>query len=122
MSAAEDPLTGTRARVDEAYAAADRLVREAEQAARRAAEGVPPRGWGVPDGPPSADRLPDLGALVALVEAAKHALPPELAQRLAVALRELLLALRALLDWWIERLDPAAEAGGGPEVRDIPID
>ncbi len=122
MSAAEEPLAGVRARVDDAYAAADRLVREAEQAARRAADGVPPRGWSVPGGAPPADRLPDLGALIALVDAVKHALPPELAQRLALALRELLLALRALLDWWIERLDPAGGPAGGPEVRDIPID
>ncbi len=47
-------------------------------------------------------------------------MPPELAQQLADALRELLPALRALIDWYLERLDrPAARAA---EVEDIPID
>ena len=115
----DDTLAGVRARVDEAYAAADRLVREAEQAATSAG-GIPPRGWEVPRDQRPPDRFPDLTALLTLLEGVRHALPPELAQRLAEALRELLLALRALLDWWIERL----EHGGGqpPEVEDIPID
>jgi hypothetical protein len=45
--------------------------------------------------------------------------PPELQRRLAVALRELLLALRALIDWYLER---AERRGAAPsEVQDIPI-
>jgi hypothetical protein len=46
--------------------------------------------------------------------------PPELAQQLADAVRELLMALRALIDWYLERLDrPSPEP---VEVEDIPID
>jgi hypothetical protein len=104
----------------EAYAAAERLVREATEraeAAARAADGVPPRGWDSPraEGSP----FPDVSALLGLVEAARGALPPELARQLADALRDLLLALRAVLDYSIDRLErpPRAE----PQVEDIPI-
>jgi hypothetical protein len=46
--------------------------------------------------------------------------PPELAHQLADALRDLLLAIRAVLDYSIARLDrPAAEP---VQVEDIPID
>ena len=44
-------------------------------------------------------------------------MPPELSRQVLDALRELLLAVRALLDWYIERLDAAPAA-----VEDIPID
>jgi hypothetical protein len=46
-------------------------------------------------------------------------LPPELQQRLVDALRELLVALRALIDWGVEQLE---ERRSEPvEVTDIPI-
>ncbi len=45
--------------------------------------------------------------------------PRELSDQLTALLRELLLTLRALIDWYLERLDRGpAEA----EVEDIPID
>ena len=46
-------------------------------------------------------------------------IPPELQQRLIAALREVLLALRALIDWYLERIDRRGEQG--VEVQDIPI-
>jgi hypothetical protein len=52
----------------------------------------------------------------------RDVVPPELSRQLADALRDLLVALRALLDWYIERL---GEPGPGPaevEVEDIPLD
>ncbi len=104
----------------EAFAAAERLVREATdraEAAARAAAAVPPRGWDSPR--PGASPFPDLSALLGLVEAARGALPPELARQLADALRELLVALRAVLDYSIERLERPARTE--PEVEDIPI-
>jgi hypothetical protein len=104
------------------YEAAERLVREAharaEQAARAAAAGIPANGWtgGERGGTP----FPDVTALLGLVDAARGALPPELARQLADALRELLVAIRAVLDFSIERLEPSAPRPE-PEVEDIPI-
>ena len=63
--------------------------------------------------------LPDLDPLVALVQAMRDLIPPELQHRLIAALRELLLALRALIDWYLERLERRREQG--VEVQDIPI-
>ena len=99
----------------EAYEAAERLVREAhakaEEAARAAAQGVPPNGWSSGERP--ARGFPDLNALLALVDAARGALPPELARQLADALRELLIAhpRRARL------LDRAARAPAAHRAR-----
>jgi DNA-binding HxlR family transcriptional regulator len=46
-------------------------------------------------------------------------IPPELQQRLTEALRDLLVALRALIDWGVEQLE---ERQSEPvEVTDIPI-
>jgi hypothetical protein len=94
----------------EAYLAAERLVREAHARAEAAAGGEPP------PPPPRAQSLADLAGLL---DAARGALPPELARQLADALRELLVALRAILDYSIARLErpPPDE----PEVEDIPI-
>jgi hypothetical protein len=101
----------------EAYAAAERLVREATERAEAAANAVPPRGYDSPH--PEASPFPDVSALLGLVDAARHTLPPELARQLASALRELLVALRAVLDYSIDRLERPARPQ--PEVEDIPI-
>ena len=107
-------------RVREQYAEAERLVREAQHAAEAAAGGdVPPRGWEVPGGPPP-PTFPDLSALTSLVESLRGSLPPDLARQLADALRELLLALRAVVDWYIARLEPAEPRER--DVRDIPVE
>jgi hypothetical protein len=110
----------------EAYEAAERLVREAHARAEEAAEaagaasgGVPPNGWASHRAEDPASPLPDLSALLALLGTARGALPPELARQLADALRDLLLALRAIIDYSIARLErPAREQ---PHVEDIPI-
>jgi hypothetical protein len=102
------------------YEEAERLVREAQRAAEEAAAGtVPPRGWSVP-GDAGASSFPDLGQLAALVESLKGLVPPELARQLADALRELLIAIRAVLDWYIARLEPSEPAES--DVEDIPVE
>jgi hypothetical protein len=108
--------------VGEQYAEAERLMREAEQAARRAAasaEEVPPRGWAVPGAEQPASAF-DLGQIAALVESLRGVVPPELGRQLADALRDLLIALRAVLDWYIARLDRGEP--GTPDVQDIPVE
>jgi hypothetical protein len=103
------------------YEAAERLVREAharaEDAARAAAGGVPPNGWASASGP--GDAFGDLGVLLRLLDGARGAIPPELARQLADALRELLVALRAIIDWSLTRLEH--EGPDEPRVEDIPI-
>ena len=122
----EDALRAVRAHLDDAHAAAERLVREAQEQAEAAGgeperERVPPRGWQTP-GAGAAPAAPDLQALLALLDAVRDAVPAELSRQLAEALRELLLALRALLDWYIERLGEPAPGRSQVEVEDIPLD
>ena len=117
---ADDPLSQMRSQVDEAYAAADRLVREAEAAARARTGDVPPAGYEGERTSAERSAFGDLQALAGLLETARTSVPPELARQLAEAARELLLALRALIDWWIARLE--REPDQPVEVQDIPID
>ena len=78
---------------------------------------MPPRGWSVP-GDDGGGTFPDLGQLTALVESLRGVVPPDLARQLADALRELLIALRAILDYSIARLEPEPDE---PRVEDIPV-
>jgi hypothetical protein len=120
---------------EEAFDALRRRIRETSEAAQRLAEDPvepraerpPPRGYEVPRRPsgtlPSAD-LADLVALVertgaALAELARGLVPVELRGQFADALRELLVALRALIDFYLERLNSAPEEP--VEVEEIPI-
>lgn len=118
--AESDPLSQMRSQVDAAYAAADRLVREAEAAARERVDEVPAAGFEGERAESERSAFPDIAALAGLLEAARSSVPPELARQLAEAARELLIALRALIDWWIARLERESEAP--VEVEDIPID
>src|SRR5262245_17037212 len=106
-----------RASLDDAHAEAERLVQEAEARARE----VPPRGWAAAEEqePRRTPGVSDLQALVGLLDLARQSLPPELTRQFLDALRQLLLAVRALVDFWLERLDAQRETP--PEVEDIPI-
>jgi hypothetical protein len=110
--------------VSDPFADAERLVRAAQDAAdRAAAQAPPPRGWETPHGEPAGGGsapFPDLSGLLALAEALRGTVPPELTQQLTDALRDLLLAIRAVLDYSIARLErPAAEP---VQVEDIPVE
>ena len=103
----------------EAAREAERLVREATERAEEASRSsVPPRGFDTPR-EAGASPFPDLSSLNPLLDLARQSLPPDLQRQLQQALRELLIALRAVLDYSIDRLEP-----GEPEsvqVEDIPI-
>jgi hypothetical protein len=106
----------------EDYEAAERLVREAharaEEAARGAGGDIPPNGWAA-GAPPSGNAFPDLAVVLKLLDSARGAIPPELARQLADSLRDLLVALRAIIDYSLARLEqPEPEE---PRVEDIPI-
>ena len=81
----------------------------------------PPAGWEAPQsGPSSGPRSArDIEVLVQAVQYLRELVPPEVQQRLLEALRELLLAIRALIDWYLERLE--RRRGERVEVQDIPI-
>ena len=83
----------------------------------------PPAGWERPaDEHRRRDRWLDpdeLELLMAVLSGIRERIPPELRRRLADAVRELLMALRALIDWYLERAERRAPAD--PDVRDIPI-
>jgi hypothetical protein len=122
--AAEETLRRLEERLDRASAAAERLMAEAADAAGNAADSVrgpepPPAGWQAPDAEAKPNRDSDLEALIALARSVRELIPPELQQRIVNALREVLQALRDLLDWYLERLD--RERAEPAEVQDIPI-
>ncbi len=72
--------------------------------------------YGAP--PPPRSGL-DFSALFVLLDALRRVAPAELQDRMTAFIREGLLTLRSLIDWYLERLErPARE----PKVEDIPID
>jgi hypothetical protein len=81
------------------------------------ADSTPPPqgGWEIPreQAAEAADVLTQLSELL------HEFVPEDLQKRIAEAMRELLVALRALIDWLVERLE--RRPGGPAEVRDIPI-
>ncbi len=73
--------------------------------------------WEAPPPPPRAN--PDFSALFVVLEAVRRSAPAELQERLTSLIREALLTLRSLIDWYLERLDRKPRE---PRVEDIPID
>jgi hypothetical protein len=110
-----EALRRLQQRLDRAADAAERLM--AEAANKGQARQPPASGWQTPDA--DEPRGPDLEVLVQVVESLRELVPPDLQRRLTDALRELLLAIRALIDWYVERLDQRRPAPA--EVQDIPI-
>jgi hypothetical protein len=69
--------------------------------------------------PPPPGRSFDPAALFVLLDAIRRAAPRELEDQVTRLIREPLLTLRSLIDWYLERLDrPRRE----PDVEDIPIE
>jgi hypothetical protein len=125
-----DTVGDLRGHIDAAHAAADRLVREAQARAEAADKAfrerladVPERGWAVGDEHRPPEPGPsELQLVLRLLETVRDVIPPELSTQLAEAVRELLLAVRALIDWYLERLEQSASGpAGGGRVEDIPI-
>ena len=70
-------------------------------------------------GPPRSGAVPDLAPLFALIDVARSLLPRELRGQFNALVREALLTLRALIDWYLERL---GRESPGSQVEDIPIE
>jgi hypothetical protein len=125
---AYDTLRRLERRLDEASAAAERLIAEAAASAARSAAGVrdphdakpPPGGWQRRQDPNGdAGVREELEPLAQFLRSVRDLIPPDLQHRLAEALRELLLALRALIDWYLERIE--RRRAEPVQVQDIPI-
>ncbi|HEU4658810.1 MAG TPA: hypothetical protein VFR97_14875 [Capillimicrobium sp.] len=105
-----DPLDDLRAQVRATQDAARRLMDEA----------IPPGGWEAPR-----ERHDAFGeevqALASMLQALRDLLPPDLREQVTELVRQLLLVLRALIDWWVSRLEEAPDEPGEPPVEDIPI-
>lgn len=105
-------------RLSDASAAAERLI--AETARKR----PPPAGWQAPgqERPgPGEGRAPELELLHACARLLDELVPTEVAERLAAALRELFLAVRALIDSYAERLERPARTNND-RAKDVPIE
>jgi hypothetical protein len=118
-------------RLDQASETAQRLMAEAalEAERQRVAEQQrtaerpkpPPAGWQTPEnGRPGGTPGAELDALIGAVRSLRELIPPEVLQRLGEAVKDVLLALRALIDWYIERLERRRTEP--PPVEDIPIE
>ncbi len=110
----------------------ERLARATEAAERMLAEtavpaGPPPSGWQRRGESAGQERErfggwlggEDAELLLSLLSGLRDRIPLDLQERLAGALRELLLALRALIDWCVERAE--RRRAEPAEVQDIPI-
>ena len=97
----EDPLDALRERIRATQEAAEKLANEPrregdEQTARKAQ------------------------ALVALLQTLRDMVPPDLWRQIRELIRQLLLLIRAIIDWWVDRIETGPR-GATPEVEDIEI-
>jgi hypothetical protein len=113
-----------------AAAAASAASAAGRSAAGRSAAGArsgeaptPPAGWQLRGSGASAAQdgtgERDVELLAQVLQSVRELIPPDLQRRLAEALREVLLALRALIDWYLERLERSRSEP--VQVQDIPI-
>lgn len=89
----------------------------------RAPDGDTPPWWDEfargSNGQPPPRGFPDLSPVIAIVDALRRVVPVELQEQLNALQRELLLTIRALIDWYLERLEGSQRA---TVVEEIPID
>jgi hypothetical protein len=116
---APDPLETLRAQLEATEEATARLARETAESARRARAGrAPGGGWDVPDS--GREATTELQALVGLLDSLRAMLPEDIQRQLSELVRQLLLLVRSLIDWWLSRLERGTP-GREVEVEDIPI-
>jgi uncharacterized membrane protein YccC len=98
----EDPLDALRERIRATQEAAEKLAgeprREGDEQTAREAQ-----------------------ALVALLQTLRDVVPPELWQQIRDLIRQLLLLIRAIIDWWVDRIEGPGSRGAAPAVEDIEI-
>jgi hypothetical protein len=113
---------GSQGSQDSEGGAEERRASERRAGERRAGEGKPPpAGWQRREHArdPESRARSETDLLFEVLSSLRDRIPPELQRRLGEALREVLLALRALIDWYLERTERRRKAP--VEVEDIPI-
>jgi uncharacterized protein (DUF2267 family) len=108
----DDPLDDLRERIRATQQAAERLAGE------------------IPNGFASErehrEHTEEVQALAALLQTLRDLIPAELADQFREVVRQVLLLVRALVDWWIERMESDAPSPAAtrrePPVEEIPID
>ena len=72
-----------------------------------------------PPRPNGESRPPDPAALFVMLDGMRRMAPRELEDQVTNLIREFLLTLRSLIDWYLERLDRPRQE---PKIEDIPIE
>lgn len=113
-----DPLAELRERLEATREAAEQLAGEAADAMRAGRDGEDPGpGWRTTE---EREALrDDVASLAATLGTLAELVPEELRSQLAEVLRQVLLLVRALIDWLVERLPQTR--GAAPVVQDIPL-
>src|SRR3954468_5879731 len=103
----DESLDALREQIRHAQETAERRVAEATGAARSASGRPPSSGYEVPrEGGEDGFRAErEIQALAALLEMIRSLVPRELRDEVIELVRELLLLVRALLDWYIDRIE-----------------
>jgi hypothetical protein len=127
-SASQEALRRLEERLERASDAAERMVAQAAAEASATAARLTdrlkaaPAGWQAAEEPTEEGKTRvggDVERVLSLLHGLRDLIPSELQQRLAEALRQLLLAIRALVDWYLERLEQRRVQP--VEVQDIPV-
>lgn len=103
----DDPLDTLRERIRATQEAAERLTGETAAAA----------------GAPRSEQeetVREAQALVALLQTLRELVPAELWQQVRDLIRQLLLLIRAIIDWWVDRIETTPR-GAAAVVEDIEI-
>ena len=98
----DDPLDALRERIRATHEAAERLAGEQRK-------------------PGDEETAREAQALVSLLQSLRDLVPAELWQQIRELIRQLLLLIRAIIDWWVDRIEPPGPRGAAPEVEDIEI-
>jgi hypothetical protein len=96
-------------------------LQQLRDAAQRLRRDIPPAGYATAsENRAAAD---EVEAIAALLRTLRELVPPELQHQVTDVLRQILLLLRSLIDWWVARLEqgPAPRAAE-PGVEEIHID
>ena len=115
-----DPFDQLRARIRATADAAERLSFEAAAGASGGPEGDPGSRARAAD-----DATQEAQALVNLIGLLRDLVPDDLRKQVMDLVRQVLLLVRAVIDWYLARLEPGARDAPSrrpPVVEDIPLD